>query len=168
MQEFNLATSCQPRFRSCYCWSAGACNLASRLQSLVVPFGGDLTLPLMELDAQVEDTLQASTATANPEQKHKHKKKDKHKHKHHKKSKRERHGDAHEQPTDEAGRTLAEGEVARTGSEDGELPGPPAVEGPAHSSVSVTHEYQEAADRSSAGLEQNRQSPQTVLSAKRR
>lgn len=169
MQEFDLATSCQPRFRSCYCWSTGACNLASRLQSLVVPFGGDLTLPLMELDAQVEDTLQASAATANPEQKHKHKKKDKHKHKHHKKSKRERHGDViREQPIDEAGLSLAEGEVARTGSEDGELPGPPAVEGPALSSVSVTDEYQEAADRNFAGLEQNKQSQQTVFPAKRR
>jgi len=73
----------------------------------------------MELDAQVEDTLPASAP--NPEQKHKHKKKDKHKHKHHKRSKRERHGDAgHDLLAGQERPAIAEGEVARTGSEDGE------------------------------------------------
>ena len=110
----------------------------------------------MELDAQVEETLQASAA--NPEQKHKHKKKDKHKHKHHKKSKRERRDDpdaAHQ--LDQEVAVLTGGEVARTGSEDGELPGPPAVEGLVHIPVSTaheTHDVQEPADDIPAELQQ--------------
>lgn len=76
----------------------------------------------MELDAQVEETLQASGTV----HKHKHKKKDKHKHKHHKKSKRDRHADPEQNPASKG--LQVEGEVARTGSEDGELPGPPVVE----------------------------------------
>lgn len=76
----------------------------------------------MELDAQVEEPLQASGT----EQKHKHKKKDKHKHKHHKKSKRDRHAAPEQNPATQG--LQVEGEVARTGSEDGELPGPRVVE----------------------------------------
>lgn len=86
------------------------------------PFGGHLTLPLMELDAQVEEPPQVSAT----EQKHKHKKKDKHKHKHHKKHKRDRHAVSDQIPIQEE--VQVEGEVARTGSEDGELPGPPVFE----------------------------------------
>ena len=124
-------------------------------------------MPLMELDAQVEDTLPASAP--NPEQKHKHKKKDKHKHKHHKRSKRERHGDAgHDQLAGQERPALAEGEVACTGSEDGELPGPPAVEGLAHAPVSVAHDAQDAAAGSPAGLKHTKELEQDLPSAKRR
>lgn len=121
----------------------------------------------MELDAQVEDTLPASAT--NPEQKHKHKKKDKHKHKHHKRSKRERHGDAgHDLLAGQERPALAEGEVTCNGSEDGELPGPPAVEGLAHAPVSVAHDAQEAAAGSPAGLEHTKELEQELPSAKRR
>ena len=118
----------------------------------------------MGMDAQVEDTLPASAP--NPEQKHKHKKKDKHKHKHHKRSKRERHGDAgHDLLAGQERPAIAEGEVARTVSEDGELPGPPAVEGLAHAPVSVA---QEAAAGSPAGLKHTKELEQELPSAKRR
>ena len=95
----------------------------------------------MELDAQVEEPLQV--IGTNPEHKHKHKKKDKHKHKHHKKSKRDRHGNAEQDPPQE-------GELIRTGSEDGELPRPPAVEAPVATpgdhEVEPIHELEQAQD----------------------
>ena len=121
------------------------------------PFGGHLTLPLMELDAQVEEQHQVSAI----EQKHKHKKKDKHKHKHHKKHKRDRHAVSEQLPAQEE--LQVEGEVAPTGSEDGELPGPPVVE--ASTAAPIEHEVTDAkdpADSVSAGPEHL-----TVVSADR-
>ncbi|KAL0041958.1 hypothetical protein WJX79_010312 [Trebouxia sp. C0005] len=53
-------------------------------------------------------------------------------------------------------------------SEDGELPGPPAVEGLAHAPVSVAHDGQEAAAGSPAGLSHTKELEQELLSAKRR
>lgn len=113
-------------------------------------------MPLMELDTQVEEAPQASAA--NSEQKHKHKKKDKHKHKHHKKSKRDRQDNLdQDRHPDQKAAVLAQGEVARTGSEDGELPGPPAVEGPIQISASTAHKARDAlepADDTRAGVVQ--------------
>ena len=93
----------------------------------------------MELDAQVEEPLQTSGTAP----KHKHKKKDKHKHKHHKKSKRDRHADPDQNPASQG--LQVEGEVARTGSEDGELPGPPVVE--ALTAAPIGLEVTDAKDR---------------------
>ena len=92
----------------------------------------------MELDAQVQEPFQVSAT----EQKHKHKKKDKHKHKHHKKHKRDRHAVSEQNPAQKEFQT--EGEVARTGSEDGELPGPPVVE--ASSAAPIELEVTDAKD----------------------
>ncbi|DBA83621.1 hypothetical protein WJX77_009445 [Trebouxia sp. C0004] len=63
---------------------------------------------------------------------------------------------------------LAEGEVACTVSEDGELPGPPTVEGLAHAPVSDAHDAREAAASSPAGLEHTQELEQELPSAKRR
>ena len=117
----------------------------------------------MELDAQVEEPLQVSTT----EQKQKHKKKDKHKHKHHKKSKRDRHSGAEQNPV--PGGSQVEGEVARTGSEDGELPGPPVVEAStaAPSEVEVT-DAKDPADSISAGPEHKKENSADRPVAKRR
>ena len=111
----------------------------------------------MELDAQVEESLQdaAPNPESLPEQKPKHKKKDKkHKHKHHKKAKRERPEEDGPRLIGQEATVLAEGEVARTGSEDGELPGPPAVEGFDRLPVSTPNDnqgVQEPVDDNAAG-----------------
>lgn len=120
----------------------------------------------MELDAQVAEPLQLSGT--NLEQKHKHKKKDKHKHKHHKKSKKDRHGDP-EQKQAREGSPIAEGEVARTGSEDGELPGPPAVqEYAAAFNEAEGRNAQDPANSLPAGLQQFETLSPGRASAKRR
>ena len=120
----------------------------------------------MELDAQVEEPIQVSGS--NSEQKHKHKKKDKHKHKHHKKSKRDRHGEPEQKQAGE-GFPTAEGEVARTEPEDGELPGPPAVqEYAAAFNESEGTDAQDRADSIPAGLEQSQTLSPGRASAKRR
>ena len=103
----------------------------------------------MELDAQVEEPFQVSAT----EQKHKHKKKDKHKHKHHKKHKRDRHAVPEQDPAQEE-ELQVEGEVARTGSEDGELPGPPVVEAPSAAPIELeVADAKDPADSISAGSE---------------
>lgn len=130
---------------------------------LPYPCGGHLTLPLMELDAQVEEPPHVSAT----EQKHKHKKKDKHKHKHHKKSKRDLHGGSEQNPV--PGGLLVESEVARTGSEDGELPGSPVVE--ASTSAPIELEVTDAkdpADSLPAGPEHSKVVSADQLGAKRR
>lgn len=88
-------------------------------------FGGGLTFPLMELDAQVEETLLPDSSNPEPKRKHKSKDKHKHKHKHHKRSRRDRNTDASTEFPSQPGPLDG---AAPTGFEDGELPGPPAAE----------------------------------------
>ena len=116
----------------------------------------------MELDAQVEEPPHVSAT----EQKHKHKKKDKHKHKHHKKSKRDRHGGSEQNPVPGL---QVEGEVARTGSEDGELPGSPVVEASTTAPVELeVTDAKEPADSLPAGPEHSKVISADQLGAKRR